>query len=296
MKKRILVFILVLFSLLSLLPASIFRPRFALVLSGGGAKGIAHIPVLKELDRRGIVPDMVIGTSMGAVIGSLYAAGYSGEELEELVKDTDLMSYFLHLYAVRGSDTIPSPFTDYDTNLLTVEFGSSGIGASNGLIDDQYINGFLRRHLSKVLSVKDFNDLSIPFRAIGADITNKRKVVFSSGSLWKPGRFSGVLPPALHSLVLFADGSGSVCHIPQGPCVRLYEVLPGPVHNFSDPGTGSAPAASLFHADFSAHRPVSYPADPHPYNTYRWKSLTAWDKSPVPAPAYVRCPADIPPV
>ncbi len=206
MKKRILVFILVLFSLLSLLPASIFRPRFALVLSGGGAKGIAHIPVLKELDRRGIVPDMVIGTSMGAVIGSLYAAGYSGEELEELVKDTDLMSYFLHLYAVRGSDTIPSPFTDYDTNLLTVEFGSSGIGASNGLIDDQYINGFLRRHLSKVLSVKDFNDLSIPFRAIGADITNKRKVVFSSGSLFDAVRASMAIP-VIFAPVQLEDGS-----------------------------------------------------------------------------------------
>ena len=206
MKRKILVFLVLFSAVLSMLPASIFRPRFALVLSGGGAKGIAHIAILKELDRRGIVPDMVIGTSMGAVIGSLYAAGYSGEELEELVEETDLMSYFLHLYAVRGSDTIPSPFTDYDTNLLTVEFGSSGIGASNGLIDDQYINGFLRRYLSKVLSVKDFDDLSIPFRAIGADITNNRKVVFSTGSLFDAVRASMAIP-VIFAPVQLEDGS-----------------------------------------------------------------------------------------
>ena len=196
---------LIIFLSIVLLPASA-RPRFALVLSGGGAKGIAHIPILMELDRRGIVPDLVVGTSMGAVIGSFYSAGYSGEELERLVESTDLMSYFLHLYAVRGSETLPSPFTDYDTNLLTVEFGSSGFGASNGLVDDQYINGFLRRHLSKVLDVRDFDDLSIPYRAIGTDITNKRKVVFSTGSLFDAVRASMAIP-VVFSPVRLDDGS-----------------------------------------------------------------------------------------
>ncbi len=193
-------------AVLAVLPASIFRPKFALVLSGGGARGIAHIPVLEELDRRGIVPDMIIGTSMGAVVGSLYAAGYSGEELEKLVTETDLMSYFLHLYAIRESEIIPSPFTDYDTNLLTVEFGASGFGASNGLIDDQYINGFLRRHLSKVLYIDDFDDLSIPFRAVGTDITNNRKVVFSSGSLFDAVRASMAIP-IVFAPVRLDDGS-----------------------------------------------------------------------------------------
>ena len=189
-----------------MLPASIFRPEFALVLSGGGARGIAHIAILEELDRRGIVPDMVIGTSMGAVVGSLYAAGYSGEELAKIVEETDLMSYFLHLYAVREADTLPSPFTEYDTNLLTVEFGASGFGASNGLIDDQYINGFLRRYLSKVLSVSDFDDLPIAFRAIGTDITNNRMVVFSSGSLFDAVRASMAIP-VVFAPVRLEDGS-----------------------------------------------------------------------------------------
>lgn len=206
MKKKLFAALLMLLVFTALLPASIFRPKFALVLSGGGARGFAHVPVLMELDKRGIVPDIVIGTSMGAVIGSFYSAGYSGEELEELILNTDLMGYFLHLSAVREADTIPSPFTDYDTNLLTVEFGSSGFGASNGLIDDQYINGFLRRYLSKVLSIDDFDDLVVPFRAIGTDITNNRKVVFSSGSLFDAVRSSMAIP-VVFSPVRLQDGS-----------------------------------------------------------------------------------------
>ena len=204
--KRFLLFVSIILFSMSMLSASIFRPKFALVLSGGGAKGLAHIPILKELDRRGIVPDIVLGTSMGAVVGGFYAAGYSGEELERVVRSNDLMSYFLHLNATRDTESIQSPFTGYDTNLLTVEFGSSGIGASAGLIDDQYVNGFIRRHLSKVLSIKDFDKLSIPFRAIGADITNNRMVVFSSGSLFDAIRASMSLP-VIFSPVQLEDGS-----------------------------------------------------------------------------------------
>ena len=206
MRRKIFLTLIIAVICISTVSAALFRPKFALVLSGGGAKGIAHIPVLEELDRRGIVPDIVVGTSMGAVIGSLYAAGYSGEELEAVITGTDIMDYFFHLYAIRGADTLISAFEGYDTNLLTVEFGASGIGSSNGLIDDQYINGFIRRHLSKVLDVRDFDDLPIPFRAVGTDVTNKRKVVFSSGSLFDAIRASMSIP-IVFSPVRLEDGS-----------------------------------------------------------------------------------------
>lgn len=204
--RRFLLLLSTLILSVSLLSASADSPRFALVLSGGGAKGLAHIPVLEELDRRGIVPDMVLGTSMGAIVGGFYASGYSGEELERIVLNNDLMAYFLHLNAVRESSVISSPFTGYDTNLLTVEFGSTGFGSSSGLIDDQYINGFIRRHLSKVLNVKDFDNLPISYRAIGADITNNRMVIFSSGSLFDAIRASMSLP-VVFAPVLLEDGS-----------------------------------------------------------------------------------------
>ena len=109
------------------------RPVFALVLSGGGAKGVAHVPILQELDRRGIVPDMVLGTSMGALIGGFYAAGYTGDDLETIINENDFMGMIFQLYAVREATTVSNPFLGYDTNLLTVEFGTDGIGAASGL-------------------------------------------------------------------------------------------------------------------------------------------------------------------
>src|SRR3954449_1748395 len=69
-------------------------PRTALVLSGGGAKGIAHIGVLRVLDSLGVRPDLVVGTSMGAVVGALYASGYSGRELDSLARVTPIASLF----------------------------------------------------------------------------------------------------------------------------------------------------------------------------------------------------------
>lgn len=90
MKKILLFFILV---LLLVLPQLLFsqdeKPKVALVLSGGGAKGVAHIPLLQVLDSLGIVPDIIIGTSMGSVVGGLYAMGYSGDSIASIVKDID---------------------------------------------------------------------------------------------------------------------------------------------------------------------------------------------------------------
>src|SRR6187551_1045376 len=69
-------------------------PRTALVLSGGGAKGLAHVGVLRVLDSRGVRPDLVVGTSMGAVVGALYASGYSGRELDSLARVAPLAALF----------------------------------------------------------------------------------------------------------------------------------------------------------------------------------------------------------
>ena len=206
MRKRVLFFLFVMLVSVELLSASFFKPKFAPVLGGGGAKGLAHIPIIQELDRRGIVPDMVLGTSAGALIGGLYAAGHDGDELEEIVTENDIMNYIFHLYAVRPRELIPSPFTDFETNLLTVEFGTTGFGAANAILDDQYINAFLRRYIAKVMEVEDFDDLPIAFRAIGTDITNNRKVVFDSGSLFEALRASMAIP-LVFAPVQLEDGS-----------------------------------------------------------------------------------------
>lgn len=190
-KRRLLCFLLI---VLVFLQALFARDKFALVLSGGGARGIAHIPVLKELEKRGIVPDLIVGTSMGALIGGFYAAGWSADEIEELVLTSDILDKMMIINNRIGEASFLAPNSLSDDNILAIQFGSDGIGSSNGILDDQKINGFLRENLVNVLDVDDFDDLSIPFRAIGADITTGNEIIFDSGSLFTALRASMSLP------------------------------------------------------------------------------------------------------
>ncbi len=189
--RRLIAFICVLFLSITTLFA---RDKFALVLSGGGARGIAHIPVLEELERRGIVPDYIIGTSMGALVGGFYSAGWTAEEIEDLVLNSDILGKILVINNKTGELSFVSPDSISQDNIMVMQFGSSGIGSANGVIDDQSINGFLRENLIKVLDIDDFDDLPIPFRAIGTDITNGEAIIFDSGSLYTALRASMSLP------------------------------------------------------------------------------------------------------
>ncbi len=201
MKKR-LAFVVLLFTFaINILPC---KDKLALVLSGGGARGIAHVSVIKELDRRGIVPDMVIGTSMGALVGAFYAAGWSGEEIENLMLETDLMGLIIKPENVSSSIEIEA--SDVDSNILVTGFNSNSLGTSNGILNDQAISGFIRKNLSKVLDITDFDDLSIPYRAIGTDIVNSSEIIFSSGSLFDAMRSSMSLP-LVFSPVKLGNGS-----------------------------------------------------------------------------------------
>lgn len=201
MKKRLSMAIILLSVAISLLPG---QDKLALVLSGGGARGIAHVAVIKELDKRGIVPDMVIGTSMGALVGAFYAAGWSGEEIESLMLNSDLMDLIMKLENVSGSIEVEA--SSAECNILVSGFGKEGLGTSNGLLNDQAVSGFIRKNLSKVLDIADFDQLSIPFRAIGTDISSSSEIVFSSGSLFDAMRASMSLP-LVFSPVKLADGT-----------------------------------------------------------------------------------------
>ena len=99
--------------LLLLIPLMVFasRPKVALVLSGGGARGISQIPIIKELEKRGIYPDIVTGTSIGALIGALYAAGYSGDEIEQIVKSENLADIIFNLKSEEKN--LDLPFSNY---------------------------------------------------------------------------------------------------------------------------------------------------------------------------------------
>lgn len=179
-----------------LLSFSVFAAdkTFALVLSGGGAKGIAEIEILKELDRRGLYPDYVLGTSVGALVGAFYAAGYSGEDLEALIRGTDMMDLFLHVYSRSGNYMMEGGRETPASNLITLDFSSDAIGAANGIIDDQYVASFFRSNLIKVLGINDFDELSIPYRAVGTDLESGEEIVYSDGSLYNAMRGSMAIP------------------------------------------------------------------------------------------------------
>ena len=189
--KRLLSVLLVVLLSLSLHASD---KTFALVLSGGGAKGIADIEILKELDRRGLYPDYVVGTSIGAVIGAFYAAGYSGEEIEKLIADADLMDMFLHIYSRSGRTLLEGGNETPLSNLLTLDFSSEDVGAANGIIDDQYVAAFLRSNLAKVLEIKNFDDFPILYRAVGTDLESGGEIVYSYGSIYSALRGSMAIP------------------------------------------------------------------------------------------------------
>ena len=167
-------------------------PKVGLVLSGGGAKGMAHIGVLKVLEEVGIYPDYITGTSMGAVVGGLYACGYSAAQLEEiaLTADWDILlanKTLLSNIAIEHKDF----YGRYQLNLPIEGFS---IGLPKGLIEGQELSEFLIRLTTPVHEINDFDNLPIPFRCIGADIATGDPVVLKSGFLATAIRASMAIP------------------------------------------------------------------------------------------------------
>ena len=204
-RKALMSILVILVSLASAF-ASAEKPVFALVLSGGGARGLTHIPVIQELEKRGIVPDMVLGTSMGALVGGLYAAGYDGDALEEVALNENLQDAVYSMPPMRTVGTIRSAFDERPSNLLKVEIGDKGIGSQLGVLDDTKVNNLLMKLFSRVMVYDDFDDLPIPFRAIGTDVTNNKTVVFGSGSFFDAVRASMAFP-VVFAPVILEDGS-----------------------------------------------------------------------------------------
>lgn len=193
------------------------RPKVALVLSGGGALGIAHVGVIQELERMGIRPDMVVGTSMGAVVGGLYAAGYTGDELEEIVSTMDWQGLF--------DDTPPRNGLSYRQKQDQASFPVKARfrvkdgkpSMPSGLVSDQNLLLALRDLIRKKGIVSNFDRLPIAFRCIAADIETGQPVVLKSGDLASAVRASfsvpGVLPAMSYEGKLLVDG-GMAMNIP----------------------------------------------------------------------------------
>lgn len=170
------------------------RPKVALVLSGGGAKGLAEIPLLEALEAEGIRPDMVLGTSMGALIGSLYSAGYSPAQIRQTLLSMDFVSI---LSEEPGSleKNPPEAFSEKGAGFsFPFSLSDRKFGSAPGLIGDHQILCELNNHLSKVLGISDFDRLPVPFRAIATNVSTGEQIVLHSGSLVAAVRASISIP------------------------------------------------------------------------------------------------------
>ena len=192
------------------------RPaRTALVLSGGGAKGLAHIGVLRVLDSLGIRPDLVVGSSMGAIIGGMYASGYSGREIDSLARALPMADLF-RTYQPRAPRSLgliqPLVVWKQGARRFTIQSAAVEEAEVNALVNGAMLRGNL-------LARGNFDSLPIPFRAVAADLADRRPVVLAEGDLARAVRASFAIPlvfapESLNGRIL-ADG-GLAANIPIG--------------------------------------------------------------------------------
>ena len=170
-------------------------PKVALVLSGGGAKGLAHIGVLKIIDELGLKVGIITGTSMGSIVGGLYASNYSAEELKNIVLDKIDWDEMLSDEVDRRS----VPIDEKDGHNKYISYASfpitkKGIQLPTGIKRGQKLTSKLSQLTLHVQHIKDFDKLPIPFRCVGTDIETGKPYVLKSGSLPEALRASMAIP------------------------------------------------------------------------------------------------------
>ncbi len=170
------------------------RPRIGLVLSGGGARGAAHIGVLRVLEEARIPVDSITGVSMGAIVGALYASGMSAQDLESELTGLDWQGAFEDRPARR--DLSYRRKQDDRDFLNGFEFGLSGreIRLPQGLVQGQRLNLILKDLLHPASGIDNFDDLPIPMRALATDVETGEAVVLASGDLARAVRASMAVP------------------------------------------------------------------------------------------------------
>ncbi|WP_419212946.1 patatin-like phospholipase family protein [Maribacter sp. X9] len=168
------------------------RPKIGLVLSGGGAKGMAHIGALKVIEEAGIKLDYIGGTSMGAIIGALYAAGYNATELDSMFKATNFGT-LIQDNLPRSSKTFYEK-DDSERYSLALPFNNFKVSVPPAYSGGQNIYNELVRLLYHVKDIDDFKKLPTPFVCVATDIETGKQVVLDSGYLPEAVLASGTLP------------------------------------------------------------------------------------------------------
>ncbi len=182
--------------------------KVGLVLSGGGAKGLAHVAAIKVIEEAGVRIDYIGGTSMGAIVGSLYASGYNAEQLDSIVRSVD---YFKIM-----SDDVPrksKPFYEKESGekyALSLPIKNKKVGIPTALSEGQNVLNLLTRLTQHVNNINDFSKLPIPFLCIATDLETGEQEILKEGFLPEAVKASGSFPTLLAPVIingkLLSDG------------------------------------------------------------------------------------------
>lgn len=183
------------------------RPKVAVVLSGGGAKGVAHISALRVIEEAGIPIDIVCGTSMGSLIGALYCIGYTPDFLDSLVRAQDWSSLL-------SDRTNPSELTlqqrEEQNTYAFIRGISNNRPETGGLIRGRNLNRLFQKLCANYLDSIDFDSLPIPFACVATDLVTNTEIDFRNGSLVRAMRASmaipGVFTPVRIDSLVLVDG------------------------------------------------------------------------------------------
>lgn len=186
------------------------RPKIGLVLSGGGAKGAAHIGVLKVLEQHNIPVDYVVGTSIGAYVGGLYALGYQAEEIEKIMLNLPWDESYSDFIPREQLSLKDKNHRDQYNISFRLGYSDEQLKTPSGLLLGQSASNLLKQSTDVVAKVDNFDHLTIPYRAIATNLATAQAVVIKQGSLTKAMRAStavpGVVEPVKIDGELLVDG------------------------------------------------------------------------------------------
>lgn len=191
--------------------------KIGLSLSGGGAKGFAHVGVLKVLDSLGVKIDYISGTSMGAVVGGLYASGYSGKDIEKIMNDADFYDILSNQKSRKET-----PFFDksVDKYIISLPIKKRKISLPSSISSGQRTFYILKELFKNTSDIKDFSQLPIPFMCVATNLETGETKIFEEGDLIKSimasAAFPSLIDPVKIGEEIYVDG-GIVINFPSKP-------------------------------------------------------------------------------
>ncbi|MGK2864486.1 MAG: patatin-like phospholipase family protein [Chitinophagaceae bacterium] len=192
MKFLFLILFFIGFSLHSFSQSLPGRPKIGVTLSGGSSKGLAHIGILKAIDSAGLKIDFITGTSMGAVIGSLYSIGYSADSIEKIARAVDWDLLLSNQPGLRS--LFMEEKSEYDKYDIELPLVNHKFKISTGFLEAQELWIRFSELYFPVYDTKDFSQFNIPFRAIATDVGNGEAVVLKEGEIISAVRSSMAIP------------------------------------------------------------------------------------------------------